>query len=185
MIQQLHWSIWGSLPCSRALCQQLVMKRRADIEILIPLIPVCRSFGLTSSLINKTASSVRRPSNNPDDNEAISRQAKQLTWLLTLTPDDNGPVSAWFNSSDLRGGRSSCWQEGRRSQPPTQQHSQELPGIFIKDSSDARAESHSGTDAFHDFYVTFCNWASPRYVNVLPFHSFFFSVGFPKGEQSL
>lgn len=175
---QFHWSEWRSLPCSGALGQRLVMKRRADVGVLSrPLL----SCGRTSPLINNNASSGRRPSNDPDDNETISQRAKQLIWRLTPNPAGNGPVSTCLI---IWGRRSPCqrWVKGHGR--ATQRRSQGLLGMQrlpqgLVSREDTGAGSHSGSEAFHDFYVTFRCQAGPC------FSSHLFSVSFPWGERSL
>lgn len=62
--------------------RQLVMDRRADCDFNPSSLnrPVTRLQ--TSPLINENS-----PSNDPDDNETISRRARQLTRPLTLNLD--------------------------------------------------------------------------------------------------
>lgn len=156
------------------------MKRRADVGVLSrPLL----SCGQTSPLIDNNASSGRRPCNDPDDNETISQRAKQLTRPLTPNPAGNGPVSTCLI---VWGRRSPCqrWVSGHGR--ATRRRSQGLLGIQrlpqgLVSREDTGAGSHSGSEAFRDFYVTFHRQASagPR------FSSHLFSLSFPWGELSL
>lgn len=96
--------------------------------------------------INNSDSSVRRPSNDPDDNGKSADPTAHTELLLIMTQ---------LHSTCLSSEEDARWRS-----EVTATSTAELRGIIVKDPSDPTLE------LIRDFYVTFCKSAAPCYIKV-------------------